>query len=273
MSIRRILFPISGLDDIEQGAEFAFVLARHHGAEVEGVFAQGAARISEWLDNWGLSESEIETLEQKARQRAREAEHRIERAFRDLATHHPDVTARFRPTADGPARPLSELAIHADITVLGNLAHGENAHLNALLSQSARPLLVAPPRPVEKDLGNRIVIAWNQSPEAARAVAAAMPLIDRAQKVVVVSVGKDADDQNMGPLREYLSLHAREVETAAVNPHGRKTGQVLVDTTAEVPGSILVMGAYSHHRWREQVLGGVTNFVLNNADIPALIMH
>ena len=48
---------------------------------------------------------------------------------------------------------------------------------------------------------------------------------------------------------------------------------MLVDRAAEVPGSILVMGAYSHRRWREQVFGGVTDFVLNNADVPALLMH
>jgi nucleotide-binding universal stress UspA family protein len=277
MSIKRILLPVSNQDDITQTAEFAFALAEHHKAEVQGIYPQHNVWIEEWMDNWGLAEEEIEKLEEQATRKTKAAERQAEEAFKVQALRHKNVAAEFRSTLEYPVRSLLDFAIYADVTVLGNLTPGGSSHLkyllNQMLSQSEKPLFVAPPRPADKNLGNRIVIAWNKSPEASRAVAAALPLISKASHVVIVSVGSDADRHSIDHLQDYLSLHAKNVETAVLDPNGKKTGQVLIDKTAEGPGSILVMGAYSHRRWREQVFGGVTDFVLNNTDVPALLMH
>ena len=194
MTIRRILLPVADREDFAQTADFAFVLAHHHEAEVQGVHPQHHAWIDEWLDNWGLSEGEIEKLEQQARRSARAAERRAQDTFERQASRHSAVAARFMATTGKPVRSLLDLAIYADMTVLGNLAGAadtrQNLPLTRMLGQSTRPLFVTPPRPVDRHLGGRVVIAWNQSQEAARAVAAAMPLIDRAERVDIVCVGK-----------------------------------------------------------------------------------
>lgn len=277
MSIRRILLPVSAEDDITQLAGFAYKLAEIHQAEVQGIFPQSKVWFEDWINNWGLSEDEIEALEEQAKAKAQEAERAAEEAFRVQALHYPNVIARFISTPEETVRSLTDFAMFADVAVIGNLSHAKSSYLqglvNEMLAQSTKPLFVAPSRPVGEDLGERVVIAWKKSPEALRAITAAMPLIDKAAQVVIATVGDGADRQSLDHLRDYLSLHAKNTEIAVLERNGRRTGQVLIDKAAETPGSILVMGAYTHRRWREQVFGGVTQFVLNNTDVPALMMH
>ncbi|MCP4317374.1 MAG: universal stress protein [Hyphomicrobiales bacterium] len=277
MSIKRILLPVSKQYDIAKVAGFAFALAGQHRAEVQGFYPQRHEWSDDWLDNWGLSEGEIAALEEKAKKNAFETERLAREVFEAQAKCHQKVKASFLSTFDRSTNSLLDYAVFADLTVLGATAISESRFwqylLNQMLTQSTRPVFVAPPRPVDKDLGNRIVIAWNQSPAASRAIAAAMPLIEKASHVVIVSVGSKGDRHSVDGLHNFVSLHARDVDIAIIDPKGRKTGHMLIDKTAEIAGSILVMGAYSHRRWREQVFGGVTEYVLNNTDVPALMMH
>ncbi|MCP4316368.1 MAG: universal stress protein [Hyphomicrobiales bacterium] len=277
MSIKGVLLPVSDRDDITQIADFAFALAGHHKAEVQGVFPQRSVWTDDWLDNWGLPEREIEELELQAKQNVREAERRAQNVFEDHAKRHEKVNAKFISTFDMSTKSLLDYAIYADITVLGNMTNPGGKYwqflVNRMLAQSTRPVMVAPPRPAPKDLGNRVVIAWKQNQEASRAVAAAMPLIERAGHVVIVSVGGNEDRNSIDFLKNYVSLHAKSVETAILDPTGQETGHLLIEKTAEKSGSILVMGAFSHRRWREQVFGGVTDYVMQNTDVPVLMMH
>ncbi|MEX3007215.1 universal stress protein [Hoeflea sp. TYP-13] len=277
MSIKRILLPVSNQDDVTQIADFAFTLAGHHKAEVQGVFPQHSVWTDEWLDNWGLPEGEIEALEMQSKKNAQEAELGAQKIFEDHAKRHEKVPAKFLPTFDMSTKSLLDYAIYADVAVLGHISSPQSKYMrflaNQMLTQSTRPVIIAPSRPVPKNLGNRVVVAWKHGQEASRAVAAALPLIEKADDVVIVSVGGSKDRNSLDDLGSYVSLHAKNVDIAVLDPKGQKTGHLLVEKTAEKSGSILVMGAFSHRRWREQVFGGVTDYVLHNTDVPVLMMH
>ena len=277
MSFKRILLPINGEDDISQTADLAFTLAKKHHAQVQGIFPQHNDWKDYWLDNYGMAVSEIEELELQAKQKAAEAAQEATDAFKAHSERHKGVDTDYLSTFEDFTASLIEHSYCADLAVLATVEKRDNRYWrllsDRLLAQSTRPVLVAPSRPVSKDLGKRIVIAWKKSAEASRAIAAAMPMIEMAEKVVVASVGEDGGSESTGRLRDYLSLHCKQVDGVVLDPNGEKPGKLLVDFTAEEPGSILVMGAFSHRRWREEIFGGVTDYVLHNADVPVFMMH
>ena len=125
-----------------------------------------------------------------------------------------------------------------------------------------------------------VVVAWKDTPAAARAVAAATPFIERAERVVVCTV--DDDEQNHGSeaceasrdrLARALGWHNPHVTSRHLASVGRKPMDVLLDATADAGASLLVMGGYGHTRLREAVFGGFTQHVLKDCAVPVLIAH
>lgn len=159
------------------------------------------------------------------------------------------IVSRPKPRGSGPAR----------------------AFLLSALLHSGKPLLVLPQRRVT-NLGRRVLVAWNQSMQAASAMTAALPLLARASEVHIVCCG---GEQAPGPktrhARNYLAhwgiaceLHRRK---------GRNTSAELLETYKEVGADLLVMGAYSHSQLRERILGGVTHNMLMQSNFPVIAMH
>lgn len=142
--------------------------------------------------------------------------------------------------------------------------------LSALLN-SAKPVLILPQK-ATNTVGKRICIAWNQSPEAARAVAAAMPLIKQAEQVTIMTNGQQ---NKLGPkarhLKDYLTMHG--VTSNHIKLKNKKDTNALVKAYKETESDLLVMGAYSKSRLRQIIFGGVTEHMLFSADIPVLMLH
>jgi nucleotide-binding universal stress UspA family protein len=117
------------------------------------------------------------------------------------------------------------------------------------------------------------MVAWKNAREAARATAAALPLLRSAGRVEVFSCGDDrATAADAQPLVEYLAWHG-----IAARPHEAplqtSIGATLLAAAKHAGATMLVLGGYGHSRWRELVLGGVTRHVLANAEIPVLMSH
>ena len=136
---------------------------------------------------------------------------------------------------------------------------------------SSTPVLVLPQDNI-KNLGKRICIAWNQSKEAALAVKAAMPMLQQANAVNIVTKGVE---DKLGPkakhLKKYLSHWG--VKSSHIISNGSNDSQALLNGYEESNSDMLVMGGYSRSRIRERVFGGVTEFMLNEANIPIFILH
>jgi nucleotide-binding universal stress UspA family protein len=145
------------------------------------------------------------------------------------------------------------------------------AFLLAALLHSARPVLIVPQRPLPA-VGKRILVAWNQSADAASAVAAAIPLLQRAEQIVVAVCGPE---NRTGPKSTHLAQYLAnwDIEIERMRTKGRHVEKELEAVYRETRSDVLLMGAYSRHRLRELVFGGVTEHMLLKTEIPALMLH
>jgi len=121
---------------------------------------------------------------------------------------------------------------------------------------------------------DHVLIAWNHSTEAARAVALAMPFLQEAKQVSIFSIGEDGGPAaDFEDLHDYLALHGVHAKRAAFAPNGSPVGEALLDTIEECKVTMVVMGAYTHGRVRQMLFGGITQRMLTKPGIPALMAH
>jgi nucleotide-binding universal stress UspA family protein len=174
-----------------------------------------------------------------------------------------------------PARALGIAGPVADFSVVSRpKPHGggrARAFLLAALLDSGRPVLVLPQRQVRK-LAQCVLIAWNQSSEAAAAVTAAIPMLQKAQRVVIVSSGPE---NRAGPRSSQLSqyLATFDIEAECIGTRGRDVEREIHDVYRDVRADLLIMGAYSRTRLREILFGGVTEHMLFSANLPVFLLH
>jgi nucleotide-binding universal stress UspA family protein len=143
------------------------------------------------------------------------------------------------------------------------------------LLRTRRPVLLAPSQ-LKDGLFGGAMIAWDESPECWHAVSAAIPFLRLAKSVQVVSVDRDAShpSASQAEVLTYLRCHGITATARVVAPHIRSVGDTLLATAGEENVCLLVMGAYSHSRLRELLLGGATRTILKNAVArPVLLAH
>jgi len=143
--------------------------------------------------------------------------------------------------------------------------------LSASLLKSSRPVLVLP-QAQKRTVGKRICIAWNQSVEAAQAVAAAMPLLVQADRVAIVSCGAE---NRAGPKSNQLAAYLKYwgIKSEHVSTHGKDEPKEILTTYKSTSSDLLLMGAYSRNKMSRLVFGGVTEYMLERASVPILMLH
>lgn len=138
---------------------------------------------------------------------------------------------------------------------------------------SGRPVLVVPYAGQFETLGSSVLAAWNDSREAARALADALPLMQRALKIVVLTQrGAKAPEPDLALLDAWLARHAVHA-TAAHEVSSLDFGDLLLSRAADLGSDLIVMGAYGHSRLTERVLGGATRSLLQQMTVPVLMAH
>lgn len=205
----------------------------------------------------------------------RELEKDIRAAFDSVA---PDldksVEVSFTAEEGEMPRAAAQAGRVADVLVFRSRSNGKTAFdppfLEELLFHSGRPLFLTPASGLSKR-PEHIAIGWNGTREAARAMSMAGPLIDIAEKVSVLTIGKDRRDS---PTADQVAAH---LSHCRVNAHVLRreakgdTGEALADLAIGAGCDALVMGAFSHSRLREVVLGGVTRAMLDQPPMPLLL--
>jgi nucleotide-binding universal stress UspA family protein len=178
-------------------------------------------------------------------------------------------------TGYGPAL-VALRARFFDLVVLGRSERVvEDFHSDAVeetLVQSGRPVLLAP-RTAPGHVGERVVLGWNGSAEAVRAMAGALSFLATARDTFIVSIGDQHHDSARSVI-DYLAWHdvkASHVESPS--RAGLSVGQQLLRVAAEQAADLLVMGGYGHAPWRESIFGGATHQVVGAGLIPVLLTH
>jgi nucleotide-binding universal stress UspA family protein len=181
---------------------------------------------------------------------------------------------------------LATVALHAryaDLVVIGQhhadkpggVARGFEWKLPL---EAGRPVLVVPYAYEPKPLGKRVLIAWNASREAARAVSDALPLLERASQVHVVTVNAEASARGHGEepgadIAQFLSRHGVKVTVSQLVAPDLDAGNALLSRAFDLQADLIVSGAWGHTRLRESVLGGVTRTLLESMTVPVLMSH
>ncbi len=183
---------------------------------------------------------------------------------------------------DGNNRDVTvDEARYHDLVVMGRPAGPDDLTTDGtsdVLLDSGRPLLLAPSAPCANPL-TTVAIAWKPSAPSARAVAAAMPLLAKAEKVHILGIVEDRPDEedvlaSVEKLAAHLRRHGIRSEAGHVRAGDRNAAEVLLDTADRtLKAGVLVMGGYGHSRAREFVFGGVTRRVLHDAPLPIFLSH
>lgn len=187
------------------------------------------------------------------------------------------VSASWCEQTDRVVERLLRRARHSDLVVLGRPHHVDympTLLLEDLLMGSGRPLLIAPDA-VPKRSSGTIVVAWKETPEAARALTAAAPLLERARKVVLLHVCEDDTgmQQALDHLVHQLRWHGITAETRIIKDHDRRATAQLTRAADELQADLLVVGGFGRGHVRELVFGGVTQSLVERAGLPVFMMH
>jgi nucleotide-binding universal stress UspA family protein len=149
------------------------------------------------------------------------------------------------------------------------------ALIEELMFHTGRPVIIVPPGS-RRFTARRIVIAWDGSPRAARAANDAMPFLRAAEHVELVSVVNEKDLTRTVPGAEmapHLDRHGIKAHVVDVVARDGDAGAALRERAEIVSADMLVMGGFSHSRWRQLVLGGVTSSMLQSATLPLFVSH
>jgi nucleotide-binding universal stress UspA family protein len=172
---------------------------------------------------------------------------------------------------------LVEYARLRDLTILSVRDSGDRWYAEAVIFGSGRPTLIVPSGENARRFELRtVVVAWDFSRAAARAISDALPLLERAKQVRVVTVinEKSFDHRHSAEeLSRNLSRHGIDIVLDKVDAKGRAIGAVLETHALSCKADLLVMGAYGHSRLREFVLGGATRDLMSKPPLPILFSH
>jgi nucleotide-binding universal stress UspA family protein len=288
--MKSILVPTGGGESDETVFETALAAARLFSAHLHFVhirvspgqaaaytpgaeFASGPALRSA-LDQLQL---DGDNRSSAAARRVREFCKRAVIGILDAPDFSQNVTASWREEeCDAPKR-LMFHARHNDLVVMGRAKRPNGLPpdlLQTLLLGCGRPILLAASS-VPRRLAGTIMVCWRETPEAARAVVAATPLLAKAERVVFVAV-----DEGGEGLKDAVDDAAREfcwngipTDVELVRPNGRAIPDVLSSVAQARGADLVVMGAYGHSPMRELIFGGCTQSVIRHAEMPVLLVH
>lgn len=282
MSFKRILLPINGRDDIAAVGQMAFDVARKIGAEVEVLhpFTPYHDVIKSLAE--GGSPGQIRSDIEKVQKRFEEENTKSQALYASLIEKNDDVTASFVELGGRTGDVISHRAFSSDLIVIGNSGSFDTPFwrdvYDSALFHSARPVLIAPNDPQGLDIAetfaSELLVAWGDTAESARALASAAPFFATAKQVKILTIsGDERMTEGARQMTEYARMHGANANTLIQKPSTKGIAQTLLEEARATPGTLLVMGAYSHARWRERVFGGVTEYVLHHADVPILMAH
>lgn len=285
--IKTVLVPATGTDADEAAFAAALTVARRFTAHLDVLHvrvdaAEAAGALVADVSGAMVSANLIDRLEEECAQTEAKARKTFnafcerEQLVIDAAPSNPQTNAaRWHREIGHEASWFAAYARTSDLLVVGRPAADRGVlpeTLEAALFDSGRPLLIPGSAPVAPDTA---AIAWKPTREAARAVAAAMPFLAAAKRVVILTAAEDdkTDRRDTARLVVALQRHDIAAESRNLQPGSRSAADTLLAAASEIGAGLLVMGGYGHSRLRELVFGGVTEHVIRGAALSVLMAH
>jgi nucleotide-binding universal stress UspA family protein len=281
MRLKDILLHLDGTEQARQRLRLAADLARRHSAHLAALYViditlpplaagdpSGGTILAGLLDDLRRAAlAEAAKMEAEFRERLRVD----------------SLSGEWRQVEGFTAQLVALHARYADLAIVGqeNPDGGQPAAgplIEHALFTAGRPVLIVPYAGRYETIGRKVLIGWNASREAARAVNDALPLMAKADRVTVLSVnprqGHGAHGDVPGAdIAVHLARHDIKVEVQHTVSPEVSDGDILLNSAADLSADLLVIGAYGHSRFRELALGGVTRTLLKTMTLPVLMSH
>jgi nucleotide-binding universal stress UspA family protein len=281
MGMKTILVPIENHDAMQSALETALLLGRRCDSYIEGFALRWA--INEFMVGDVVGGMPLETYRQDIAEEAKKAR----QIFETFMQKHdvPRSTETTESLSFGWLDDVSEgesfIGSYGrvfDVIVMNRRdAKSGPLHDRAIesgLFESGRPILLSPPSP-PRQIATNVLIAWNCSTEQARAIALAMPLLQKADRITVLTVigGTGVPGPSAEQLIRYLQRNGIVAAPMKVELDGRNTGEAILAAAQSLGCDLLIKGAYTQSRLRQWIFGGATQHVLANAALPVLLAN
>jgi nucleotide-binding universal stress UspA family protein len=272
---------------LDSALQCALLVAQRFGSYVEGLHMRPGQPdiIAAGADGFVAAAPDlVASFEREARDRAERARTTFEAFMAQhalpRATGLPPgsgICADWRIEVTSGHGAIGSLGRVFDLVVMGrplsDSVAPSMAALETALFESGRPLLIAPPTP-PASMGEHILLAWNCSTETARAVALAMPLLERASRVVVLTVeGGTVAGPTGEQLAKRLVLNGVAAEALTVSPGPLAAGPAILEQATALGADLIIKGAYTQSRLRQMIFGGATSHLLSAATVPVFMAH
>ena len=265
--------------------EIAAALARKQGAHLAGVYVMELASPPVFYgDPTGFADVRlVEEMLRKMREAATAEARPVEGGFRERLRRD-GIEGEWRQVEGRASETVALHARYADLAVLGqpdpkasDFTSAAQVPLAALLS-SGRPVLIVPYAGSFPAVGERVLVAWKSSREAARAVNDALPLLREARSVTVLAINPEEGvagdgDTPAADIALHLARHGVKAEAAHTVATTIPEGDALLNYAADMSADLIVAGGYGHSRLRELAFGGVTRTLLTTMTVPVLLSH
>ncbi|MDZ7839307.1 MAG: universal stress protein [Gammaproteobacteria bacterium] len=269
------------VDDSKANAarvDAAVRLAADNDAHLTGLYIAPDQSMTTVYTEAHIPSEILEAQRQAAVERAGEA-----RKLFEAAAGKAGLSSEWRFVEGDFVRAVSLHARYTDLLIIGQSNPSDELSVTRgaveqILLDVGRPVLVIPYIGAPQAMGERVLVAWNASREAMRAVHDAMPLLERAKAVRVLSINPQRGPSGEGEvpgadISHHLARHNVKAEAVHVEAEDIAVGEVLLSRAADQQADLIVMGAYGHSRYRELILGGATRSLLEAMTIPVLMSH
>ena len=274
MSIKTVLLHLNNDQQLDARIETALGLAVEHDAHLIGLYTIAQVTVPtsfmgyvppEFIEQSRKSEEENAAaaknkLESLAAKVDKQVEIIVEEGYApDLINHH---------------------ALAVDIVVVGQGDPEEENNTQSryiaeeIVVSSPRPVLIIPAAGNYRNFGKHVIVGWNNTREASRALHESMPFLQMAEKVTLLSVNATDDEEDETKhILAHLERHGVKAEYKAGRWPDLSVGDAILDALVDYSADMLVMGAYGHSRLRELILGGATKNILEHMTAPVLFAH
>jgi nucleotide-binding universal stress UspA family protein len=269
MPIKSILVHLANDPGHAGRLDVALDLARRHGAVIRALFAEPTGRMPDAVAGRGFSYAFVS----ESREAAQETAARVSKELA-AACGRDGIGCTWIDEPGEPMELIARFATLADLVVVGRNATDRGLESEVCEELPARvpcPVLTVPEGWPGRPVARQVLIAWKDGLPSARAVHGALPMLRRAERVTVLTVG--GEERRGGDLVDYLALHG--VRALARHDYGDDDdpGDVILSVAGEIAADLVIMGSYSRSRFREMILGGATRHVVTHMRVPILFAH
>ena len=274
--LKDIVVNLSGRAAQDFAADYATSIAATFGAHVAGI----AFLYEPVIPDGTLGGIPVDLIELQREENSKAANAAVGRF--EAATKTVGVSAETRvldATLGGAAALFGQIARRFDVAVVGQAQreHGasEELMIEGGLFESGRPVVVVPYIQKQGLTLDRVLACWDGGRMSARAIADAMPFLERAKAVDIVIVAEERknDEITGANMTEHLARHGVTANVKRIARGDLAIADVILDYAADSGADFMVMGGYGHSRLREFILGGVTRGILGSMTVPVLMSH